>query len=446
MDMSREYSIEANSVKEVLGRHILTDGHDVVIDLEKSRGSWIVDAVTGKEYLDLFSMFATMTVGYNHPKLLENKERLLTAAVNKPTLSDIYAQEYAEFVATFEEVGIPDYLPHTFFIEGGALAVENALKAAFDWKVRRNIAAGNGEKGSKVIHFRHCFHGRSGYTMSMTDSPDPRKTLYYPKFDWPRITHPHLRFPITEAVQKEVEDLEKKAIGEIKQALKDYPHDIAALIIEPIQGEGGDNHIRPEFARALRTLCDEHEMIFIYDEVQTGVGITGAFWAHEHFGEEARPDILCFGKKSQVCGILASKRLDEVDQNVFAISSRINSTWGGNLVDMVRFGLIMQIIRDDKLVEQAKINGEYLLTRLDELSEEFPGYVTNVRGKGLFAAFDLPSETERISVLAAVHDNGIIILPCGDRSIRFRPHLTMTPEEIDEAYDRLSKSVRSCLA
>ena len=265
--MAVEYSIDAKNVKKILSKHILTDGHDVVIDLDKSHGSWIIDAVTGKEYLDLFSMFATLSVGYNHPKLLDNKERLLTAAINKPTLSDIYAQEYAEFVATFEEVGIPDYLPHTFFIEGGALAVENALKAAFDWKVRKNIAAGNGEKGSKVIHFHHCFHGRTGYTMSMTDSHDPRKTLHYPKFDWPRITHPHLRFPITDTVQKEVGELEKKAIGEINQAVKDNPYDIAALIIEPIQGEGGDNHIRPEFARALRGLCDEHEIIFIYDEV-----------------------------------------------------------------------------------------------------------------------------------------------------------------------------------
>ncbi|MCK4577912.1 MAG: aminotransferase class III-fold pyridoxal phosphate-dependent enzyme, partial [Candidatus Marinimicrobia bacterium] len=208
--------VEPRNVRQVLDKHILADGYDVVIDLEKSHDSWIIDAVTGREYLDMFSMFASGAIGYNHPTLVANRDRLLSAAINKPTLSDIYTREYAEFVETFDEVGIPDYLPYAFFIEGGGLAVENALKAAFDWKVRKNLAAGNGEKGSKVIHFEKCFHGRTGYTMSLTDSPDPRKTLYFPKFDWPRVSHPTLRFPTTDDVIREVEASEARAIDEIK--------------------------------------------------------------------------------------------------------------------------------------------------------------------------------------------------------------------------------------
>ena len=439
-------TIAPANVHTVLGKHLLTDGYEVVIDLEKSHGSWLVDAVTGREYLDLFSMFASMTVGYNHPTLLANRERLGAAAVNKPTLSDIYSQEFAAFVDTFSQVGIPDYLPHTFFIEGGGLAVENALKAAFDWKVRRNLAAGKGEKGSKIIHFSGCFHGRTGYTMSMTDSPDPRKTLYFPKFDWPRISHPRLRFPSTDNLLAEVVKAEQKAIDQINQACRDYPDDIAALIIEPIQGEGGDNHIRPEFARQLRQVCDQEQIILIYDEIQTGVGITGAFWAHEHFGDDARPDIITFGKKSQVCGMLAGPRLDEVDNNVFRESSRINSTFGGNLIDMMRFDLVLQIVRDEKLVAAAHAQGRYLLEKLDQLAVEFPGFVTEVRGQGLFAAFDLPSDVERDGVLAALYDNGAIVLGCGERSVRFRPHLTISRDEIDLAYDLLVKSVRSRLA
>ncbi|MCH8024401.1 MAG: L-lysine 6-transaminase [Candidatus Marinimicrobia bacterium] len=439
-------TIAPGKVRTVLGKHLLTDGFEVVIDLDKSHGSWLVDAVTGREYLDLFAMFASMTVGYNHPTLLANRERLGAAAVNKPTLSDIYSQEFAAFVDTFSQVGIPDYLPHTFFIEGGGLAVENALKAAFDWKVRRNLAAGKGEKGSRIIHFAGCFHGRTGYTMSMTDSPDPRKTLYFPKFDWPRISHPRLRFPSTDDVLADVEKAEKKAIDQIKQACRDYPDDIAALIIEPIQGEGGDNHIRPEFARQLRQVCDQEEIILIYDEIQTGVGITGAFWAHEHFGDDARPDIITFGKKSQVCGMLAGPRLDEVDNNVFHESSRINSTFGGNLIDMMRFDLVLQIVRDEKLVAAAHTQGRYLMEKLEQLAVEFPGFVTEVRGQGLFAAFDLPSDVERDGVLAALYDNGAIVLGCGERSVRFRPHLTISRDEIDLAYDLLVKSVRSCLS
>jgi len=439
-------NITADKVHNTLDKHILADGLPVVIDLDKSKGSTIVDGVTGKSYLDMFSMFASMTIGYNHPALIAQKDRLVSAAVNKPTLSDIYSKEYAEFVATFAEVGIPDYLPHAFFIEGGGLAVENALKAAFDWKVRKNVAAGRGVKCSKVIHFEKCFHGRTDYTMSIINSPDPRKTLYFPKFDWPRISHPTLSYPLTDHSLAEVKAAETKALDQIKQALADNPHDIAALIIEPIQGEGGDNQIRPEFARQLRQICDQEEIILIYDEVQTGVGITGTFWAHEQFGPDARPDIISFGKKSQVCGILAGKRLDEVENNVFNESSRINSTWGGNLVDMVRFGMILEVIRDENLLENSKVQGAYLSKKLEQLQVEFPGFVTNARGKGLFAAFDLPSGTVRDDVLSALFDNGAIVLGCGLKSIRFRPHLTVTRAEIDQIYDILVKSVRSCLS
>lgn len=439
-------TIAPGTVRQTLGRHILTDGYDVVIDLEKSHGSWIVDVATGKEYLDMFSMFASMSVGYNHPFLLDNKDRLGNAAIQKPTLSDMYTREYADFVETFSAIGIPDYLPHAFFIEGGGLAVENSLKAAFDWKVRKNIAAGKGEKGSKVIHFRGCFHGRTGYTMSLTDSPDPRKTLYYPRFDWPRIVHPTLSFSATDAAIADVQTLELQATAEIKAALAAAPDDIAAIIIEPIQGEGGDNHIRPEFARELREICDHEDILLIYDEVQTGVGITGSFWAHEQFGNDARPDLISFGKKSQVCGMLGGRRLDEVEHNVFNESSRINSTFGGNLVDMVRFDLILQIIRNENLLSHARNSGEYLISQLNVLAEEFPGFVTNARGAGLFAAFDLPSSTERDAAIAAIINNGMIILSSGTKTVRFRPHLTITNEEIDTAMDIVTRAIRSILA
>lgn len=439
-------TIATKDVRQVLGRHILTDGFDAVIDLEKSHGVWLHDGVSGKEYLDLFTMFASMSIGYNHPRMLANKDRFASVAINKPTLSDIYTREYAEFVNTFDQVGIPDYLPYAFFIEGGGLAVENALKAAFDWKVKKNLAAGNGKKGSQVIHFRHCFHGRTGYTMSLTDSPDHRKTMYYPKFNWPRVTFPALSFPVTTATTRDVETLEKQALYEIKQAIADHPSDIAALIVEPIQGEGGDNHCRPEFAQALRQVCDEEDIILIYDEVQTGVGITGTFWAHEQFGPDGHPDIIAFGKKSQVCGVLAGKRLDEVDKNVFHESSRINSTWGGNLVDMLRFALVMEVILEENLLNAAKQQGNYLVGKVNDLAEEFPGFVTNPRGRGLFAAFDLPSGTERDAVLSAIYSNGAIILGCGDRTVRFRPALNITRGEIDTAYEIITQSVRSCLA
>lgn len=430
------------NVRSTLAQHILADGFNPVIDLEKSHDSWLVDQVTGNEYLDMFSMFASGAVGYNHPKVLEQKEVLSAAAVHKPTLSDIYCDSYAEFLQVFHETAIPEYLPHAFFIEGGALAVENALKVAFDWKTRLNLTQGINVEGSQIIHFTQAFHGRSGYTLSLTNT-DPNKVDYFPKFNWPRITNPALRFPVGNGVLEEAEEKEAVAIDQINTAITENPNKIAALIIEPIQGEGGDNHFRDEFFVKLREICDENKMLFILDEVQTGVGITGKMWCHEH--NTVNPDIISFGKKSQVCGLLAGRRIDEVENNVFQKSGRINSTFGGNLTDMVRFRIILEIIRDEQLLDNAEKKGFYLQKKLQCLSEEFPGFVTNPRGKGLFCAFDLPSQTERDEAWQAMMDNGLLILPSGEESIRFRPHLTVTEEEIDKAVDLVEKSIRSSL-
>ena len=433
--------IDARNVHATIGKHMLADGMDQVIDLKKSHGSWLVDARDGKEYLDLFSMFASMPVGYNHPTLLENRERIAAAALNKITNSDIYSMEMAEFVDTVGRIAQPDYLPYSFYVEGGALGIENALKTAFDWKVRKNLAAGKGEKGSKVIHFTECFHGRTGYTMSLTDSPDPRKTLYFPQFDWPRIDNPKLHFPLTDESLEQVLKAEATAINQIKSAVAENPDEIAALIIEPIQGEGGDNHFRGEFFQELRALADENEFMLIYDEVQTGVGVTGKMWAHQLFNSSARPDIIAFGKKMQICGIFAGERIDEVENNVFHESSRLNSTWGGNVVDMVRITLYLEIIAAEDLVNQAATNGDYLVAKLHDIQADFDGLVSNVRGRGLFAAFDLPDGTARNNLADLIIAEGALILGSGKKAIRFRPHLNITREEIDLADDIIRRAI-----
>ena len=436
--------INAKNVREILSKNILADGFDPIMDLENSSGSWIVDGLSGNKYLDMFSMFASASVGYNHPKIISNLDLLGKVSVSKPTLSDVYNIHYADFVNTFNEIAIPGYLKHTFFIEGGSLAVENALKVAFDWKIRKNIEKGKGkEKGRQIIHFKQAFHGRSGYTLSLTNTSDPRKTMYFPKFDWPRVENPYLSFPITEDVIRDVEKRENKSIEQIYGAIKENPDDIAAIIIEPIQGEGGDNQFRDEFFIKLRQICDEEEILLIFDEVQTGIGITGKMWCHEHYS--VKPDILSFGKKTQVCGVLAGNRIDEVEQNVFKESSRINSTFGGNLTDMVRFKIILEIIKEENLLKNSSDQGEYLQSHLNQLSLDFPGYVTNPRGIGLWAAFDLPSGTERDELWAQLMKNNLLILVSGDKSIRFRPHLNVKSEDIDKAIEIISSSIKEIL-
>ena len=429
-------------VREILAQHILADGYHMVLDMDRSQGTVLRDALSGREYVDLFTFYASNPLGMNHPALAGSspeaqafRERLMDAALNKVANSDIYTPHFARFVETFGRVGIPDALPHAFFVAGGALAVENALKTAFDWKVRKNLAAGRGEKGTQVLHFREAFHGRSGYTMSLTNT-DPNKVRYFPKFDWPRISNPAIRHG------EDVEAREAQSIAEAKQAFADRPHEIAAIILEPIQGEGGDNHFRPEFFQALRDLADENDAMLVFDEVQTGVGLTGSFWAWQGIG--VAPDILAFGKKTQVCGILAGPRVDEVDDNVFQKSSRINSTWGGNLVDMVRFDRILEVIEADGLVGNAATQGEYLLAQLREMEDRFES-VRHARGRGLMCAFDLDSKETRDAVVGRAYEHGAVVLGCGEKSIRFRPALTIGRAGLDEGLGILRQSLADVL-
>ena len=436
-------NIEAKKVKEVLSRNILADGFEPIIDLEKSHGSWIVDQRDGNEYLDMFSMYASGAVGYNHPYIVENQSTLGKIAVNKTTLSDIYNVYYADFLNTFNKYAVPSYLTHAFFIDGGALAVENALKAAFDWKKRLNLDKGISNEGDKVIYFKQAFHGRSGYTMTLTNTSDPRKTMYYPKFDWFKVDNPYLSFPITNEVLKDVISLENDVVKNIKSILKDNNDDIAAIIIEPIQGEGGDNHFRDEFMVQLMSLCDDNDVLLIFDEVQTCIGITGKMWAHEHFS--VKPDIISFGKKTQVCGMLAGEKVYSMDKNVFKESSRINSTFGGNLVDMYRFKLILEIMCNENLFSNVQEMGSYLLYQINQLANDFPGFVTNPRGVGLFCAFDLPSALERDKFISEAFKEKLMILGSGDSSIRFRPHLNVLKKDIDTAIQIVSNILKKML-
>tara|TARA_Y100001935_G_scaffold105768_1_gene87788 strand:- start:165437 stop:166786 length:1350 start_codon:yes stop_codon:yes gene_type:complete len=442
--MSDNNTIHPEKVRSVLGKHILTDGMNMVLDLKESKGAYLKDKVSGKNYLDFFTFFASNPLGMNHPKLAGDADfvaKLGQVAINKPSNSDVYTEEYAEFMTSFDRVAVPDYLPHAFFIAGGALAVENAMKIAFDWKVQKNFQKGyREEKGHKILHFEKAFHGRSGYTLSVTNTL-PDKVKYFPKFDWPRVISPAMQYPETPESLADVKKQEHLAVAQIERYFEIYKDDIAAILIEPIQGEGGDRHFRLQFHQALRQLADKHDALLIYDEVQTGVGLTGKFWAHEHF---VKPDIIAFGKKAQVCGVLAGTRIDEVPTNVFKVSSRINSTWGGNLVDMVRFGKILDVIEDEDLVSNAAKTGEYLQSKLVGLADKYE-YFSNPRGKGLYSAIDLPDSHSRDAVIKDCISNGLMILACGDKTVRFRPPLTITNEQLDEGLDIIEKSYKSAI-
>jgi L-lysine 6-transaminase len=424
--------VAPDDVHEVLRRSILADGLDFVLDVERSSGSHLVDARTGARYLDMFTFFASSALGMNHPALADDPEfraELAAAAVNKPSNSDVYSVPMARFVGTFKRVLGDPALPHLFFVDGGALAVENALKVAFDWKSRLNEARGlDPALGTKVLHLRGAFHGRSGYTLSLTNT-DPNKVARFPKFDWPRIDAPYLR------AGADMDALEAESLRQARAAFEASPHDIACFIAEPIQGEGGDRHFRGEFFAAMRELCDEFDALLIFDEVQTGCGMTGTPWAYQQLG--VMPDVVAFGKKTQVCGVMAGGRVDEVADNVFAVSSRINSTWGGNLTDMVRSRRILEVIEHDGLLEHAAEAGRYLLGRLEELTAEFSTLVLDPRGRGLMCAFSMPTAEQRDRLVSTLWDRRVIMLASGEDSVRFRPALTVTLADLDAAVDEV---------
>src|SRR6476646_2462937 len=426
---------------QILERHVLLDGFRIVLDDERSRGSYLFNAASNSRLIDFYGFFGSMPVGYNHPHFSEPavQDELARAAKIKVANSDVYSQGYAEFVETFSRVAGYPPLERFLFIEGGALAVENTLKAAMDWKVRKNIAAGRGERGTEILHFRHAFHGRSGYTMSLTNT-DPRKTDLFAKFKWPRVSNPAIDFSLPENEREgDVIEREKKSEAEIRQFIDERGTDIAAIIIEPIQGEGGDNHFRGEWLRKLREICDENDMLLIFDEVQTGLCTTGRTWCCQNF--DVQPDLLAFGKKVQVCGVMAGPRLDEVKDNAFRLPSRLNSTWGGNFTDMVRSTHYLRIIEQERLVENAGKVGAYFLEQLLDWQRECE-IVSAVRGRGLFIAFDLPDAKTRDDIWRKLFDSGLLVLKSGERSIRFRPALDITKKVIDEALEILRKYCR----
>lgn len=425
-------------VKDRLDPHLLVDGYDLVLDLDASRGSRLVDARTGTAYLDVFTFYASNALGMNHPALTEPgvQARLARAGTHKPANSDVYTPELADFVTTFERVLGVAHLPHLFLIEGGALAVENALKVAFDVKSRRNEAAGRDPAlGGQAMHLTGAFHGRTGYTMSLTNT-DPTKTARFPTFAWPRLPTPALRFPLAAnaAANTAAEDA---SLAAAREAFAAHPHDIACVVAEPIQAEGGDRHLSARFLGELQDLAHEHEALLVLDEVQTGVGMTGSPWCFQQL--DLRPDVVAFGKKTHVCGVMAGGHVDDIDDHVFAVSSRINSTFGGGLVDMVRATVMLEVIERDGLIARAGELGAHLLRRLHELATRHP-QIEQVRGRGLLCALDLPDAALRDAVTDRMfREEQVILLGCGTRTLRFRPTLTVEPGELDEAVDALDR-------
>ncbi|RRO15468.1 L-lysine 6-transaminase [Saccharopolyspora rhizosphaerae] len=424
-----------------LKAQVTGDLMDIVVDLDAGEGCRLRDARDGTEYLDMTMFFSSAPLGHGHPGLRtpEFEAALLRASRVKPSNPDFATEEQARFAETFQRVvGIAE-LPLLFFIDGGALAVENALKVAFDWKTKVNGRRGIAVRGSRVMHLEKAFHGRSGYTLSLTNT-DPAKIRDYPMFDWPRIPSPAVepgeRWASAELLPEEVHALEVA-----EAALRRYGAEIACFVYEPVQGEGGDRHLRPQFLQAVQRLCVEHDVLTVADEVQTGA-LTGQAWAHQALGLE--PDLVAFGKRMQVCGVMGGRRVLEVADNAFREPSRISSTWGGSLTDMVRATRILEIIESEDLFAHSRAMGELLVGELRDLAAEFPGVVHSPRGRGLMCAISFRDPQLRGRAWeVARSQHRTLFLPSGPDSLRARPPLSARPEEVLDAVAALRKTLAS---
>ena len=425
--------MQPTMVLDQLAHHQLVDGFPMVIDLERSEGVWIQDAMSGDRYLDAFTCFASMPLGYNHPGMNDPDflDTLRTASLCNISNADLYSVEMADFVDTFANHVTPEGFDHHFWIAGGGLAVENAMKAAFDWKAQR-LGRHDFEEDCNdlaIMHFRQAFHGRTGYTMSVTNTI-PDKVGLFPKFPWPRIHNPACVFDADGQVCNDIEAEEAKACAEIEKAIASpaFRNKIAGILIEPMQGEGGDNHFRPEFLARLREYAQECDALLLFDEVQTGFFGSGKPWFWQHHG--VAPDVVAFGKKAQVCGVYAGPRLDEVETNVFRRSSRINSTWGGNLVDMVRSRRYIELIVRDQIATHIHQVGARVIDGMRELARS-TGAFHNVRGVGSLIACSFKDPESRNAMVRDLFEHKVIALPCGDQAMRFRLPLIMSHEEAD---------------
>jgi L-lysine 6-transaminase len=425
-------------VREVL----VGDFLPMLVDVERSSGSYLWDEVRDGPVLDMGMYFSSAPLGHNPAAVTTASADLAlrAAARVKPSNPDFANPLLDEFVADFRRVMMPDAMSHLFVIDGGALAVENALKVAFDWKAQ--VASIRDTDALSVLHLRHAFHGRSGYTLSLTNT-DPVKTAGYPAFDWPRVPAPALGEdggPDPDGGELTVE--EAAALEEIEAVLVAEGHRIACFVYEPIQGEGGDRHIGGRFLRAVEDLCVRHDVLTVADEVQTGGGLVGRRWAHEALG--LAPDLVAFGKRLQVCGVLGGRRVADLATNAFVTPSRISSTWGGSLVDMVRFSLLYSAIDRDGVFDRAAALGPTMRAGLEDLATGSGGRLSAPRSRGLWGALSVETPELRNSVVElALSEGDCVLLPCGTRSIRWRPSLLVTENELARSFDVVRDALRA---
>lgn len=419
------------------------------VNYEASRGNYLVD-VDGNRFLDIYGQIASLPIGYNHPAILEamTDRKNLALLAQRPCLGVFPPGDWVDRIANTLQKVAPAGLPDVNTLMCGSCSNENAFKAVFIWyqtKQRGGQPPSEHDLETSMLHqepgtpnlsilsFNGGFHGRLMGCLSTTHSKAIHK-VDIPAFDWPVAPFPKLCYPL-EDHKAENEAEEARCLAEVEKLLQASgsagSSRIAGMIVEPIQAEGGDNHASPAFFRSLREIASSYGVAFIVDEVQTGGGSTGKFWAHEHWGLDNPPDVVTFSKKLQTGGYFAKEefRLKE--------GFRIFNTWMGDPTKMIALEAVVETVEKDKLLENVVVTGDYLKSGLSQLSEAFPALISNVRGQGTYLALDLPTAAQRDEFVGALKKLGVASGGCGTLSVRFRPSLVFQPKHAKECLDKM---------
>ncbi|XP_003459439.4 4-aminobutyrate aminotransferase, mitochondrial isoform X2 [Oreochromis niloticus] len=417
-----------------LGQIQNTGAINFFCNYEESKGNYLVD-VDGNRMLDIYTQISSIPIGYNHPALLKvmaNPNNLSTF-VNRPALGILPPENFPDKITESLLSVAPSGMTRVQTMSCGACSNENAYKAIFIWyrnKERGQNTPTNEELNTSMINqapgcpelsilsFMGGFHGRTLGCLATTHSKAIHK-LDIPSFDWPVAPFPRLQYPLDEFTRENAEE-EARCLEEVEDLIVKWRQKgkpVAGIVIEPIQAEGGDNHASPDFFRRLRNIARKHGCAFHVDEVQTGGGGTGKFWAHEHWGMDDPADIVSFSKKLLSGGYYHKDEL-QPDKPY-----RIFNTWMGDPSKNLFLSEVLNVIRRENLLEEVTRSGKALLNGLYELQAQYPSILSRARGQGTFCAIDAFDDATRDRILLKARDKGVLLGGCGDRSIRFRPAL-----------------------
>lgn len=421
-----------------LGKYVIATPYPFVVDLAASSGMYLA-TVDGQRLFDWAGYFGSKLIGHNHPDLYEPGyvERLVRAANNKVANPDFLTAECLDYYRLLYRLA-PESLRRpnleVYAVNSGAEAVENLMKylvAKFNAKKK---ATGGYVTGKRFLYFDQAFHGRTVFALGVTQTIDPVATKDFHGLMQGgnvKLPFPALDFSEPEAVNRKRTD---DALAMVEMALSQMHNEIVGVIVEPIQGAGGQRVAEPRFFQELSRLCHKYDVYLAFDEVQTSLGPTGKLFAIDHFDLPHPPMAVAVGKKFGCGAVFMREPLEDIGV--------LDSTWGGTLADMVRVVQEVKIVEDEGLIERAAVNGKRLSEGLCALANRPDARIYNVRGMGLYQGFSVAdSDTRSRLVQTAREKYDLLLLGAGTNSIRTRPNLSVTAEDVDRFLQLLESAL-----